>query len=1305
MRTQVLTVLLCLIGAVHAEAAALDRRPYRFDAGSPDSEVAPNTHLLTPVDTYDAARGFGWTDAPERGFTRPDTRRSRGPYDIDGVAGMSMAFRADVPDGRWWLTMLVESGLEDSISIAFTLNGDRIRPAWQAFDPPAEGRAELQKIYRLLHRPIDVANGTLRFSLQAGADTVRVLGFSLMPDPVVTSDADRRIMQRIRDAGAYGSDASLEALLTDLAARATSAPDDAFAAYWHEQISWLRLAERYREQMGWEAEKKRTGLGIFDRYHGAVMILDGLLDRPDAESWPLYERALFERGRILYWLARERGGEHETATAERDHAILSARYPDDPLLAMYRGEQVEVPDGCDKLRPAPNAPEWSKLELEALCRMRAEIYWWVRERQDANGEFGGKLGDDVELLRPWHPLLVLGDTVALRGLRTLADGVWSSDEMSDGYAADVSDVEHASEFVSDTAPALALYSDDPAHTDRLRPSARHFEELWTGITPGGRRHFKSAWFSASALETDPPKDRDVNYNARATKALRFLAHETGDAHVIDLLHEWSLAWAHAATRTDKGKPPGILPASIRFPDEAINGDEPTWYDPNMYWDYFRWAHDAGTSILDQLFHTYILTKDEALLQPLFDALDLVRVHENVGPADDLTPGSAEWAAANLRDEQDFWTIVETWRLRTDDDRYDDLILKYGTSYARYRLTGDEKSLLVGLEPLLETLRYNTPMRTTEVLHTDRVYMPGNEHLQAMLAGGGTETSPYLAVSWSGVDSTFTALVTDTGRDRLGVDLFSHADVPRTVELHVHDLDAGTYRLTRTTDGGAAEEGRVEITHRGQPIDITLPPRTLVTVRLESVGGGVMTPRDLAKRVANRIVAETEFRLVPVLEPARQEGAYPLDFRESLGPGEGGLFYARAVLTVDSSSSTQALMGISSSPGGVVISVDGKVVHQAADTDEARHKAIDYDLLRLERNVPLNLPVGRHELLVKFAAAGEDAEVILYFADPATEITLPGWTLAPPGLEEDRNHAFLVIGPFDGGVDSVHPPDTEDVALGVDYAGKDGRRVRWDVPRVHLVSDVSEPLDFSDWRYFTGTILSGLDAVGSTFDGLDYEEYIDRHLDFFLNHRDAVARQREDLGLLASVFGHYFRYALLDDYGMQTVPYAERILRGEGTAADTALVRRAVDAIVNDAARLPDGTFARYNPDSLTVWADDLFMGSIILLRAAEALDRPELLDEAARQALLIHDKLIDEESGLYWHGWFGRTESPSSSKWARANGWTMMAKTEILQALPPDHPLYDDVLDAFRTQAEALVAVQADDGRWHQVLDNPDTYL
>lgn len=53
----------------------------------------------------------------------------------------------------------------------------------------------------------------------------------------------------------------------------------------------------------------------------------------------------------------------------------------------------------------------------------------------------------------------------------------------------------------------------------------------------------------------------------------------------------------------------------------------------------------------------------------------------------------------------------------------------------------------------------------------------------------------------------------------------------------------------------------------------------------------------------------------------------------------------------------------------------------------------------------------------------------------------------------------------------------------------------------------------------------------------------------------------------------------------------------------------------------------------------------------------------------------------------------------------MMAKTELLQTLPEGHRRYDAVLETFRTHAAALQQVQTADGRWHQVIDNPDTYL
>ena len=53
----------------------------------------------------------------------------------------------------------------------------------------------------------------------------------------------------------------------------------------------------------------------------------------------------------------------------------------------------------------------------------------------------------------------------------------------------------------------------------------------------------------------------------------------------------------------------------------------------------------------------------------------------------------------------------------------------------------------------------------------------------------------------------------------------------------------------------------------------------------------------------------------------------------------------------------------------------------------------------------------------------------------------------------------------------------------------------------------------------------------------------------------------------------------------------------------------------------------------------------------------------------------------------------------------MMAKVEILQALPHDHEDRAAVLRTFADHAAALLKVQGMDGRWHQILDQPDTYL
>lgn len=854
-RTAILLQSLILLGVVAHRGRAQERIVRDFDFGPLVTDTA-STAVGTTTD-YGDGRNYGWIRRPNTEFARPKLARSREAELQDGVLGSDMVFQADVPSGKWWMTLYLDAGMEDSSTVQIAVNGVGLEPDWQSFDPPAEGRTELQRIYRVLHRPVYIHDEGLRVHLTAGQDSVRLLAMSLHADPIPSSSTDTTFVRRLEKLGTWNAllydpardtmsvfetiwsaTNSLAVLRARLAAQVTLDPGDSFASYWIEQLDILIKAERYFAMRGWEWAKKDTGLGLFDRLTQTVMLLDGLLDRPDIATYPLRERALFTRGRLLYWLAEERGGREERAKSQVDLAWLLEQHPDQPLLRMYNGQRVETPDGCIETHAdsAASPPGWSLAQKEALCHMRAIAAWWTNVQQADNGEFGGKLGDDVELLRWWPPLILSGDTLAMSGWRRLADGVWHSDQISDGYADEVSDVEHSSEFISDTAPFMALAEDNPAYVDRLRPSYRHFRNLWSGITDKGHRFFRSAWFSSSKIETDPPKNRDVGYNARATKAVRYLAWKTRDLDVIETLYEWSKGWASAALRTDKGKPKGIIPASVRFPDEAINGDEPNWYQANMYWDYFDWTHSAGAKILDQLLFTFTLNSDVALLEPMFLSLDLVRAYAMNGmPAQEPAVGSRAWTAARLMRESMFWSVASQWRIFTGDQRYDDLLKEFGTPYVRFRLTGDPAVLESVLRNLNENLRVNRPLRTYEAIHTDRVYLdesqwPPEFEVQAMLTGDGMQEglSPYHAVTWPDGGPDFTALVTDTGPDRLSAIIYSYDNQPRTVTARVWQLDAGTYRVSSSARGQAAQRD-IDIDQEGQRVSINLPPHESVTV--------------------------------------------------------------------------------------------------------------------------------------------------------------------------------------------------------------------------------------------------------------------------------------------------------------------------------------------------------------------------------------------------------------------------------------------------------------------------------------------
>ncbi len=833
---EVLLLVLCVL-TQFGQAKPLDDRQsvFRFDVGPRDSLVEEGSVALYPQSVYTSESGFGWTQAPTQGFQRLELERSRNAMSIDGVAGKRLSLRADVGPGDWTVRVWLESVRTDTTPIQVHIQGHKQKLGWQKFTSPAEPKRSPPKTYRTFQAATHVGSDGFSLELKGAEQEVRLLGISLIRQVPERNPSHRKFLAQLASAGSYRCDDSLAELPSNLADRA-----DPFYELWRERLEMLRAAERLFKMRGWEWANQETGLGMFDRLYQAVMLVDGLLGTDADLAQPLAERATYLRGRILYWLAREIGGKVERAGASRDLGRLYAKHPHDDVLAMYMGQKINLPDACDCLNAKPDAPAWSVAQREALCRMRHIAHWWVQQ-QSGSGEFGGKLGDDVELLRWWAPLVLAGDRTALAGWEKLANGVWQSKHVHEGYAAKLSDVEHAAEFIADTAPLMAVYSDAPHYQDRLAWSTKHFQNLWTGTTPQGHRFFRSAWFNSTAIEEQEPKGRDLEYNTRAVQPMRYLAWRRPNPEVVELLHQWSLAWVSAAMRTEKGKPQGLIPASVRFADEAINGDEPTWHLPNMYWKYFDWEHHVGSFMLDQLLFTYSLTHDDQLLKPMRLTLELIQaeeanlVHKN---QDAPKAGSQAWAAAKLIRSELFWNVVEQWRFMTGDSRWDELIMHHGTPYGRYRLSGEERHLVEGLKPLLEGVRYNTPLMTTEAIHTDRVYVPRAELLKAMLTGDSVKhnVSPYFAVSWEETDENFTALVSDTGPDRLMVKLYSHSPEEHRVVMRLWQLTPGEYHLRqepRNQDIGQLprQEETIRVQNKGERVPICLPSQREILISI------------------------------------------------------------------------------------------------------------------------------------------------------------------------------------------------------------------------------------------------------------------------------------------------------------------------------------------------------------------------------------------------------------------------------------------------------------------------------------------
>ncbi len=113
------------------------------------------------------------------------------------------------------------------------------------------------------------------------------------------------------------------------------------------------------------------------------------------------------------------------------------------------------------------------------------------------------------------------------------------------------------------------------------------------------------------------------------------------------------------------------------------------------------------------------------------------------------------------------------------------------------------------------------------------------------------------------------------------------------------------------------------------------------------------------------------------------------------------------------------------------------------------------------------------------------------------------------------------------------------------------------------------------------------------------------------------------------------------------------------------------------------------------WIDDLYMIGSLQAQAYKSTADINYANHAVTQLLGYMGAVqnLQQPNGLFYH----TTSAPVH--WGRGNGWVAAAMTEVLLAIPEDHPQRAQLLTKYQNMMAGLVACQSKSGMWYQVLN------
>ena len=170
--------------------------------------------------------------------------------------------------------------------------------------------------------------------------------------------------------------------------------------------------------------------------------------------------------------------------------------------------------------------------------------------------------------------------------------------------------------------------------------------------------------------------------------------------------------------------------------------------------------------------------------------------------------------------------------------------------------------------------------------------------------------------------------------------------------------------------------------------------------------------------------------------------------------------------------------------------------------------------------------------------------------------------------------------------------------------------------------------------------------------------------------------------------------------MDPLMAGEAVWRAAQITGDPALRKAADDMLawtLQGAPRAADGTLFHTGQ---TVWSDSFHTSPPFLACAGH-------YDEAIRQIEGHWKRLWNPDKKLLSHIWDEHRQQLSGpAAWGGGNGWAAAALTRVIRALPPERKADRDKLAGqLKELIDGCLAHQRDDGLFHNVVDDPRTFV